>query len=58
MDYRWSRCRGGTCRHLFTAQPYLPTRAMGTGSFAMQSTRSNDTNECDISHPVMSGCQS
>ncbi|MDE3073560.1 MAG: hypothetical protein KGJ63_12615, partial [Pseudomonadota bacterium] len=26
---------------------------MGTGSFAMQSTWSNDTNECDISHPIV-----
>jgi len=26
-----------------------------TGSFAMQSTWSNDTNRCDISHPIVSG---
>ena len=27
---------------------------MGNGSYAMQSTWSNDTNECDISHPIIS----
>ena len=27
--------------------------AMGNGSYAMQSTWSNDTNRCDISHPVV-----
>jgi hypothetical protein len=28
---------------------------MGTGSFAMQSTWSNDTNRCDITHPIVTG---
>ena len=28
---------------------------MGTGTFAMQSTWSNDTNRCDISHPIVGG---
>jgi serine protease len=28
---------------------------MGTGSFAMQSTWSNDTNQCEIAHPIVSG---
>lgn len=27
---------------------------MGNGSYAMQSTWSNDTNRCDISHPIIS----
>jgi len=26
---------------------------MGNGAYAMQSTWSNDTNECDISHPIL-----
>jgi serine protease len=29
--------------------------AMGDGAFAMQSTWSNDTNSCAISHPVVTG---
>jgi serine protease len=29
--------------------------AFSTGSFAMQSTWSNDTNRCDISHPIVTG---
>jgi len=29
--------------------------AFSTGSFAMQSTWSNDTNRCDISHPIVLG---
>ncbi len=28
---------------------------MGNGTYAMQSTWSNDTNECDISHPIVGG---
>jgi len=26
---------------------------MGNGAYAMQSTWSNDTNECDISHAIL-----
>jgi len=29
--------------------------ALATGSFAMQSSWSNDTNRCDISHPIVTG---
>ena len=29
--------------------------SMGTGKFAMQSTWSNDTNECDLSHAIVTG---
>jgi Flp pilus assembly protein TadG len=28
---------------------------MGNGSYALQSSWSNDTNRCDISHPIVTG---
>lgn len=40
------------CAWISAGQGATALVAMSTGSFAMQSTWSNDTNRCDISHPI------
>ena len=46
---------GDECAWISTGQGASANVAMATGSFAMQSTWSNDTNRCDISHPIVGG---
>lgn len=46
---------GDECAWISSGQGASANVVMGTGTFAMQSTWSNDTNECDISHPIVSG---
>src|SRR5579859_7261164 len=46
---------GDECAWISSGQGASANVAMGTGSFAMQSTWSNDTNRCDISHAIVSG---
>jgi serine protease len=41
---------GDDCAWISSGQGAAGNVAMSTGSFAMQSTWSNDTNECDLSH--------
>jgi serine protease len=43
------------CAWISSGQGASANVVMGTGTFAMQSTWSNDTNRCDISHPIVSG---
>ena len=49
---------GDECAWISSGQGASANVAMGTGSFAMQSTWSNDTNRCDISHPIVTGTTS
>jgi hypothetical protein len=44
---------GDECAWIGSGQGAAADVAMGNGSYAMQSTWSNDTKECDISHPVV-----
>jgi len=44
---------GDICAWISTGQGAAANVSTGTGSFAMQSTWSNDTNECDISHVIV-----
>lgn len=44
---------GDECAWIPSGQGASATVAMGNGSYPMQSTWSNDTNRCDISHPVV-----
>jgi PKD repeat protein len=46
---------GDECAWISSGQGASANVSMGTGTFAMQSTWSNDTNECDISHPIVTG---
>ena len=46
---------GDECAWISSGQGASANVSMGTGSFAMQSTWSNDTNQCEIAHPVVSG---
>ena len=46
---------GDECAWISTGQGASALVAVSTGSFAMQSTWSNDTNRCDISHPIVTG---
>ena len=46
---------GDECAWISSGQGASADVSMGTGTFAMQSTWSNDTNRCDISHPVVAG---
>ena len=46
---------GDECAWISSGQGAAALVAFSTGSFAMQSTWSNDTNRCDISHPIGSG---
>jgi Putative Ig domain len=45
---------GDECAWISSGQGASANVAMGDGSFAMQSTWSNDTNRCDISHTIFS----
>jgi serine protease len=44
---------GDECVWIYAGQGASANVAMSTGTFAMQSTWSNDTNRCDISHPII-----
>ncbi len=46
---------GDECAWISSGQGAAANVATGDGSFAMQSTWSNDTNRCDISHAIVSG---
>jgi len=46
---------GDECAWISSGQGATALVAMSTGSFAMQSTWSNDTNRCDLSHPIVTG---
>jgi len=46
---------GDECAWISSGQGASALVAFSTGSFAMQSTWSNDTNRCDISHAVVTG---
>ncbi|NKZ38399.1 hypothetical protein HF690_05435 [Oleiagrimonas citrea] len=46
---------GDECAWISSGQGASANVSMGNGSYAMQSTWSNDTNECDISHPIVTG---
>jgi serine protease len=46
---------GDECAWISSGQGATALVAMSTGSFAMQSTWSNDTNRCDLTHPVVTG---
>src|SRR5881392_3961699 len=46
---------GDECAWISSGQGAAALVAFSTGSFAMQSTWSNDTNRCDISHPIVNG---
>jgi serine protease len=46
---------GDECSWIKTGQGASQNITMGTATFAMQSTWSNDTNRCDISHPIVTG---
>ena len=43
------------CSWISSGQGASANVAMATGTFAMQSTWSNDTNRCDITHPIVTG---
>lgn len=46
---------GDECAWLSSGQGASANVTFGTGSFAMQSTWSNDTNRCDIAHSIVTG---
>ena len=46
---------GDECAWISSGQGASANVSMGTGSFAMQSTWSNDTNRCDIAHAIIGG---
>jgi PKD repeat protein len=46
---------GDECAWISSGQGASALAAFSTGSFAMQSTWSNDTNRCDISHAIVTG---
>ncbi|HLI69759.1 MAG TPA: carbohydrate binding domain-containing protein [Ktedonobacteraceae bacterium] len=46
---------GDECAWISSGQGASANVTMGNGHYAMQSTWSNDTNECDISHPIVGG---
>jgi serine protease len=46
---------GDECAWISSGQGASANVTMGTGTFAMQSTWSNDTNRCDISHAIITG---
>jgi PKD repeat protein len=46
---------GDECAWISSGQGAAALVTFSTGSFAMQSTWSNDTDRCDISHPIVSG---
>jgi len=60
----WTNHTGGTyngqenadeCAWISSGQGASANVTMATGTFAMQSTWSNDTNRCDLSHPIVAG---
>ena len=46
---------GDECAWISSGQGASANVTMGNGSYAMQSTWSNDTNQCDISHTIVGG---
>ena len=46
---------GDECAWIKTGQGATALVAMGTGSFPMQSSWSNDTNRCDLAHAIVTG---
>jgi serine protease len=44
---------GDECAWISSGQGKSQNVVMGNGTYAMQSTWSNDTNECDIAHPIV-----
>jgi serine protease len=46
---------GDECAWISSGQGAAGNVATAHGTFAMQSTWSNDTNRCDLSHPIVSG---
>ncbi|RDD80777.1 PKD domain-containing protein [Dyella tabacisoli] len=46
---------GDECAWLSSGQGASANVTTGTGTFAMQSTWSNDTNQCEIAHPIVGG---
>jgi len=46
---------GDECAWISSGQGATANVVMGSGTFPMQSTWSNDTNECDITHPIVTG---
>jgi hypothetical protein len=61
-DYGWFNANnastdggesGDECAWIFTGQGAMANVAMGNGSYAMQSIWSNDTDECDLQHPIV-----
>ncbi len=46
---------GDECAWITSGQGATQNVVMGNGTYAMQSTWSNDTNECDIAHPIVGG---
>lgn len=44
---------GDECAWIFSGQGAMANVVMGNGSYAMQSVWSNDTNECDLLHPIV-----
>jgi serine protease len=43
------------CAWISTGQGATANVTMGTSTFAMQSSWSNDTNRCDLTHPIVTG---
>jgi serine protease len=58
-DYGWLSTTdsevGDECAWISSGQGAAGDVTLATGSFAMQSTWSNDTNECDLSHAIVTG---
>ena len=46
---------GDECAWISSGQGATANVVMGNGTYPMQSTWSNDTNECDLSHPIVTG---
>ena len=46
---------GDECAWVTSGPGATQNVVMGNGTFAMQGTWSNDTNECDIAHPIVGG---
>lgn len=46
---------GDECAWITSGQGATQNVVMGTGTFPMQSTWSNDTNQCEIAHPIVTG---
>lgn len=44
---------GDECAWISSGQGASANVSLGTGAFAMQSTWSNDTNQCELSHPIL-----